>query len=118
MPCFPVIRCFLGSAFPVVMLMALVGCGDDDGGGDASVLDGAMTDTALQDGMTVDGTAEDAEVATDAFLLDANTDANPADAGPALRPIGPRPVMATSLTEGTLFASPDGSGEACTEANP
>ncbi|USN87506.1 MAG: right-handed parallel beta-helix repeat-containing protein [Candidatus Nomurabacteria bacterium] len=33
-------------------------------------------------------------------------------------PIGPQPVTATALAKGTIFAAPNGSGTACSDANP
>ncbi len=42
----------------------------------------------------------------------------PQEMGPAVRSIGPRPVAATPLASGTLFAAPNGVGNACSQSNP
>ena len=84
----------------------------DAGGGDTGSTGGDA-------GAGPDAPAEDAGPA-DAGLADAGpTDTGSGeDAGPTARPIGPRPVLPTPVAAGTIFAAPDGSGTACTEAAP
>lgn len=94
----------------MAILVVLWSCGDDSAM-DAGV-DGA-TDASVD--------AESRDVSIDSPRDTNNVDADEPDAndaGPGLRPIGPRPVAATPLERGTIYAAPDGTGEDCTEASP
>ena len=85
-----------------------LGCGDDDG------VDAGAPDATSDVGLDVAGDATGdtpPDVVTDAEVRDVGAGAGP-------RPLGPRRVEPTPLSEGTLFASPEGSGDECSEASP
>ncbi len=98
------------------LLGSLHACGDDDATFDASSPDAAGLDAPALDAPAQDAPGSDAP-GSDAPAIDAGSDAGE-DAGPAVRPIGPRPVTPTPLSAGTIFAAPDGTGTDCTEAAP
>lgn len=122
---------------PVLLLLAFVGtwttgCIGRVAGGEDAGLDGS-TDAGL-DANTDGGSDASTDASTDADI-DAGSDAGadggadtPADGDmdtdgdgsvdPVQETPGPRPVDPTPLEEGTLFASPAGSGDDCTEAMP
>ncbi len=89
----------------VTMFLGLaMGCaGDDPDPQPDAAVDGGGAQDARVDGGLVDGGLADG--------------GGPDGGGPGLV-IGPRPVVATDLSEGTLFAAPDGSGDVCSESAP
>lgn len=94
---------------PLLSILFVVACGDD------SSLDAGM-DSGGIDGSFDAGADARPDASDGGFDTGSDTGAIDASAGP--RPIGPRPVASTPLEMGTLFASPDGSGDACSEAAP
>lgn len=130
-----------GGALALVAAWGLLGCGDDDGscaigttltcrcaGGESGTqvctadgfepchcgVDAGLDAGADDGGAALDAPADDAFVRTDAGA----DDGGGIDAGPGRRVIGARPVAATPLSEGTLFAAPDGTGTECSLAAP
>ncbi|MFK7992429.1 MAG: right-handed parallel beta-helix repeat-containing protein [Sandaracinaceae bacterium] len=100
--------------FALGLLAIGVAACDGETPADAGAPDAAAADAGRNDAGAVDGGSVDAG-SVDAGSVDSGT----GDAGPLPTPvIGPRAVEPTPLSEGTMFVSPDGDGELCTEAAP
>jgi hypothetical protein len=94
------------------------GLPSSDGAHDGLEGDGSEGDGPTRDGVGVDGQARDGQARDGQARDGLAVDGGKADSSSQPVLIGPRPVVATPLAQGTLFASPTGSGDSCTKAAP
>ena len=115
-----------------IVLLATAGCSDSNS--DTSVLkpdvgandsghtldDASLSDdaSAPNDAGVDDAGISDAASVNDAGISDAADLSDDANIPDEPRAIGPRPVTPTAVELGTLFAAPDGTGDACSLASP
>lgn len=108
----------IGELAGLAALCLALSCSETGGPADSGSADATVSDGSRADGSDADS-IHDSAPASDSAVSDVEIDEDAdADAGTEPRAIGPRPVAATPLSAGTLFAAADGSGDACTVGEP